>query len=907
MTTTRYPGWERSAGRGRRERSRRRRGAWSFFTPEALEARALLASLEVVYPTDGLSAMVNINGDTQTGSISNLNSQPVDDVQAAVSHGGTDGNGDPVYVNESDDYAYENDIKISSSQVPYLTELLPNDYSLGGLSLGLNMTATLAGGIPEPISDTTSSTSAPTGNQVTIEVVPGPGDVPGSEVEIELDAGYEARELGNLFYAENGVYDIALDEVGDVTSQFSAGYQIGSTAGSLLNATVPPSERGGPATSLAGLGFDSATMTFKTTVGSTFTLNMGYAASGTLGTYTDIKTFYLNPEITDSMGVSANLVEDEPSQVFMDDVQYDGSASTIDYDYHTVGQTAPFTVGLFYSPTPTYSPFTAVPVVDPATGHAVTQTVTPALNNTPETRGVFDLSAAPSNPSDFPYLLAVANPDHLVALAAGSVDAAAIALPNIEVTSVARGASTGSVVFQYSISGSTLAEPAPLALYWSTGPDLTDAIGSPIAVNGSGPALTTETAAGDYTVSITPTQLGAAPAGARGILVVADAPDQENPAGLITETDENDNTGYLSNNLPPVLTPIDDQSVAEGSLLKVAVMATDPDTNQTLTYSLGAGAPAGAAIDASTGVFTWTPPRGPATAKITVVVTDNGLPPMSATESFNVKISDVAPVVVLTQSSITPAGYFAGAGAFADPGVESWTGEVDYGDGSLAPGVTLIIGLNRDKTFALDHQYTKPGNYVVVVTVFDSGGLSGALRIPVNVSALSGSGSGSGGSSGSGSGGTSGSGSGGSSGAGLGGSSGAGPGGSEGPAPEVTSAKVIAVGRTDDFVVSFSAPMDSASVLNKGSYGLVIPGVGKKGKAKSLPLVPVSYSAATDTVTFRIGRQIAAGQKLQATIRATGPHVVRDASGQTLGGDANIVYVLKVPRPGKASGKRNKA
>ena len=146
------------------------------------------------------------------------------------------------------------------------------------------------------------------------------------------------------------------------------------------------------------------------------------------------------------------------------------------------------------------------------------------------------------------------------------------------------------MVFQYTISGSTLAEPAPLALYWSTGPDLSDAIGSPIAVNGSGSPLATETAVGDYTVSITAAQFGTAPQGATGLLVVADAPDQEDPAGLITETDENDNTGYLSNNLPPVLTPIDDQSVAEGSLLKVAVVATDPDQGQTLTYSLGPGA-----------------------------------------------------------------------------------------------------------------------------------------------------------------------------------------------------------------------------------------------------------------------------------------------------------------------------
>ena len=165
MITFRYPGWNRSAGRARFGPRRRRRGARCFFTPEALEARALLASLEVVYPTDGLSAMVNINGDTQTGSISNLNSQPTDDVQAVVNTGGTDGNGDPVYVNESSEYYYENDIAINSAQIPYLTMLSPNDYSLGGISVGLSMTATLAGGIPEPISDTTSTTSAPMGTR----------------------------------------------------------------------------------------------------------------------------------------------------------------------------------------------------------------------------------------------------------------------------------------------------------------------------------------------------------------------------------------------------------------------------------------------------------------------------------------------------------------------------------------------------------------------------------------------------------------------------------------------------------------------------------------------------------------------------------------------------------------------
>src|SRR5207253_3448797 len=60
-------------------------------------------------------------------------------------------------------------------------------------------------------------------------------------------------------------------------------------------------------------------------------------------------------------------------------------------------------------------------------------------------------------------------------------------------------------------------------------------------------------------------------------------------------------------NHPPVLAAIPVQTVAEGSLLTGDATATDDDAGQTIAFNLGAGAPAGAAIDARTGVPTWTP------------------------------------------------------------------------------------------------------------------------------------------------------------------------------------------------------------------------------------------------------------------------------------------------------------
>jgi uncharacterized repeat protein (TIGR03803 family) len=84
---------------------------------------------------------------------------------------------------------------------------------------------------------------------------------------------------------------------------------------------------------------------------------------------------------------------------------------------------------------------------------------------------------------------------------------------------------------------------------------------------------------------------------------------------LITITPVND---------APVLSPIGNKSVKRTALLTFTATATDADPGQTKTFSLLIP-PAGATINASTGVFNWTPPTaGSFTFKIKV--TDNGSP-----------------------------------------------------------------------------------------------------------------------------------------------------------------------------------------------------------------------------------------------------------------------------------------
>lgn len=76
-------------------------------------------------------------------------------------------------------------------------------------------------------------------------------------------------------------------------------------------------------------------------------------------------------------------------------------------------------------------------------------------------------------------------------------------------------------------------------------------------------------------------------------------------------------------NAPPAFPPIPDKLVNQGSQLSFTPAVTDEDP---LTYSLEAGAPDGAAIDSTTGLFTWTPTTAtpPGSYHITITAVDPG-------------------------------------------------------------------------------------------------------------------------------------------------------------------------------------------------------------------------------------------------------------------------------------------
>ncbi|MGB7861273.1 MAG: Ig-like domain-containing protein, partial [Acidimicrobiia bacterium] len=111
-------------------------------------------------------------------------------------------------------------------------------------------------------------------------------------------------------------------------------------------------------------------------------------------------------------------------------------------------------------------------------------------------------------------------------------------------------------------------------------------------------------------------------------------------------------------NTAPVLAPIPSQTVDEETLLNFTANAPDSDLPaNSISYSL-VGAPVGASIDPTSGLFSWTPgeSQGPGIYMVDVVATDDGSPTMSDTQTVTITVFEVnrAPVVLPIGSKTVP-------------------------------------------------------------------------------------------------------------------------------------------------------------------------------------------------------------------------------------------------------------
>ena len=161
----------------------------------------------------------------------------------------------------------------------------------------------------------------------------------------------------------------------------------------------------------------------------------------------------------------------------------------------------------------------------------------------------------------------------------------------------------------------------------------------------------------------------------------------------------------------------------EGSpvTLSAAGSVSDPDGDAlTYAWSFGDGAEgtgaAPAHVYADNGNY-----------QVTVIVTD----PYGAadTATTTVTVMNVAPTVAaFAGGSLLQGETYAAAGSFGDPGADSWTATVDYGDGSGAQPLAL-----SGNGFALSHLYTAAGTFTVTVRVTDDDGAEGVRTATVTV------------------------------------------------------------------------------------------------------------------------------------------------------------------------------
>ena len=97
-------------------------------------------------------------------------------------------------------------------------------------------------------------------------------------------------------------------------------------------------------------------------------------------------------------------------------------------------------------------------------------------------------------------------------------------------------------------------------------------------------------------------------------------------------------------NTPPVLAAISNQTVNVGQTVAFTASATDMDSPpQTLTFALLAGA-TNATLNTSSGVFSFRPlvAQANSTNGFTLMVSDNGTPSLSATQSFSVVVNPLS-------------------------------------------------------------------------------------------------------------------------------------------------------------------------------------------------------------------------------------------------------------------------
>ncbi len=183
-------------------------------------------------------------------------------------------------------------------------------------------------------------------------------------------------------------------------------------------------------------------------------------------------------------------------------------------------------------------------------------------------------------------------------------------------------------------------------------------------------------------------------------------------------------------NRPPVLNTISNQTGFWGNIFGFTATASDPDIPaNALTFSL-IGAPAGAAIDANSGAFSWTPLSSQISSHtFTVRVTDDGSPNLFDEQTVTINVGKRPTALVYTgdgteqysdQQVLTATLTDAGGGAMNGLPLSGKTvgfaigsqNASDATDGAGAATTDLILTQNPNLNYMVDSSFAGDASYL---------------------------------------------------------------------------------------------------------------------------------------------------------------------------------------------------
>jgi len=212
----------------------------------------------------------------------------------------------------------------------------------------------------------------------------------------------------------------------------------------------------------------------------------------------------------------------------------------------------------------------------------------------------------------------------------------------------------------------------------------------------------------------------------------ADGPNSYTIAATATDEDGtfNANTQAVTvNNVAPTLVISGAATVNEGSLYTLTLSSSDPGTDTIASWSINWGDGPAEVLTGNPASATHTYADGPNSYTIAATATDEDGTFNANTQA--VTVNNVAPIVDAgVDATINEGSTFTSSGSFTDPGADTWTATVNYGDGSGVQTLALT-----GKTFALSHVYADNAAtpYTVTVTVTDKDGGIGTDTAAVTV------------------------------------------------------------------------------------------------------------------------------------------------------------------------------